>query len=192
MGSGQLLPVLSDSEHPLVYDLFYNGQFVKRVDVSEPGWTKELTPAYAAPSSTVSWYKFQNNVARTEANVYFYVKAFNRWMTLPQVKATVAQLNRQSAPRVGNGTDNQAAVLGGYGGYTGAGSANSAGVVGGVSLGTGNTNPLTVDSIAADRARQQMTPQQRQRLLEVERAMQQSHDDSIKVDTLGTHVRVRR
>ena len=29
----------------------YNRQYVKRVDVSQPGWTKELTAANAAPST---------------------------------------------------------------------------------------------------------------------------------------------
>ena len=173
---------------PTVYDLYYNRQYVKRVDVSQPGWTKELTAANAAPSSAVSWYMYQNNTNLTEANVYYFVKAFNRWLTLPQVKATIAQLNRQSAPSVGNGVDNQAVVLGGYGGYTGAGSENSASVLGGVSSGTGNPNPLTVDSIAADRARQQMSPQLRQQLLELDAYLNRSNDNSIKVNVLGTHV----
>ena len=180
-----------DRNNGMVYDLYYNGQYLKRVDVSEPGWTKELLPANTAPSSAITWYKFPKNATPTEANSYFYVTVFRQWMTLAQVKAAVAQVNRQGAPMIGDGINNQGRILGGYGGSTGVVPGGAGTYIGG-GTSTPNPNPLTVDSMAADRARQQMSPHLRQQLLAIEGYMQQRYDESIKVDTLGTHVRVRR
>lgn len=176
---------LPDRNNAALYDLYYNGQYVKRVDVSTPGWTKELIPAYSAPSSAISWYMFPNNTARTEANIYYFIKAFNRFITLPQLKATVAAVNRQGAPAGGT-------YIGGYGGSTSAGTPSSGVYVGGGTGSTPNTNPLTVDSVNAERARQSMSPAMQEQMAAVDRAMHQINDNAIKVGVLGSHVYVRR
>ena len=62
-----------DRNNVAVYDLYYNGQYVKRVDVSTPGWTKELTPAYSAVIGR-GLLHVSDNTAPTEANLHFFVK----------------------------------------------------------------------------------------------------------------------
>jgi hypothetical protein len=92
-----------------VFDLYQNGQLLKRVDVSTPGWIKELTPAYSAPSSAVGWYMYPANQTPNEANLFFLVKATNQWVSLAQLKAGVSAAPPAAA------TGNPASILGGPG-----------------------------------------------------------------------------
>ena len=105
-------------------------------------------------------------------------------MTLPQLKATVAAINRQGAPAGGT-------YVGGYGGPVNAGPPSSGVFVGGGTGSTPNPNPLTVESLAAERARQQMSPQMRAQLEAADRVVAQINDNSLKVGVLGSHVYVR-
>lgn len=126
-----------DRSNPKVFDLFVNGQFQKRVDVSQPGWIMELTAAYAAANSTLSWYMYPVNQTPTEANTFFKVKATGQWVNLAQLRAAAAAQQQQRAI-----ANNPGGYLGGYG-STLPSPGNPAGTLGGLGSALPSANPAS-------------------------------------------------
>jgi hypothetical protein len=185
-----------------IYDLFHNGQFLKRVDVGEPGWTKEIPAAHFATTSALSWVAYRTNVPVNESNLFFVVKATNQWTTLPLIKAAAAASKGAQGPRV---TGNTAGTLGGSPAYipgVSPGSilggapayipGNTPGSYIGGTVPTPNVGLLTVDSVAAERARANLSPELQRQLQEIDVYLSNSNDAIIKVDRLGTYERTPR
>jgi hypothetical protein len=99
------------ANNPNVFDLFENGQFTKRVDLSDPRYYQEMPAANFASTSYVSWLRHPRNAPATAATVEAYVKAWGRWVTLPQIQALSAQSTQP--PYNPNNPTIAASVIGG-------------------------------------------------------------------------------
>ena len=95
--------VFPNPANPHVYDIYASGQFLKRVDTSQPGWVKELPAANLAASSVVSWTARQVNTTATEANTWFLIKASNQWTTVARLRAAQSQAQAPAAGGVQTG-----------------------------------------------------------------------------------------
>lgn len=73
-----------------LFDVAQDGQFVKRVDLSQPGWIYELDAAFV--NGPYTWRR--SAIHRPHDTVEYFVPAANRWIT-PEIVLTnlVAQLN---------------------------------------------------------------------------------------------------
>jgi hypothetical protein len=86
-----------------VFDVFENGRFVKRVDLSQSGWIYELDAAFQ--SSPYTWRRYA--VQRPQDTVQYFAPSINRWQSvevvltnlIAQLNALVAQTRTQSVPQ---------------------------------------------------------------------------------------------
>jgi hypothetical protein len=99
------------ANNPNVFDLYENGQFTKRLDISNPRYYQEMPATNFAATSYLSWLRYPINVPLTPANVEVFVKPWGRWVSLQQMQA----LSAQAAPPTAdpNNAHMAARVLGG-------------------------------------------------------------------------------
>ena len=92
-----------------LFDLYENGRFTKRVDVSQPGWHLEMPAANFTQNSLISWVAYPAGAPVTPQNLKFFVTSWRRWTTLHELQSMATE-------RVGSNPNNPTTAAGTVGG----------------------------------------------------------------------------
>lgn len=74
-----------------VFNLYENGRFIKRVDISDPRWHVEMPAAHFTATSPISWVAYPTGGPVTPQNLRFFVTSWGRWTTLQELHVLAAR-----------------------------------------------------------------------------------------------------